>query len=141
VTPDYGLLAKSMEPGWRCPDCGAGRSGLHAGHCDWVGRRLMAGASQLQNDAHARSHDPGLANDLRVTYRFTAEPAWTLANAYKPPPPLPCDVCGKSSGLTFPRNGLTLCPACDSPPDNAPWSSRTWWLWPLYVLAGRWGRR
>lgn len=86
--------------------------------------------SQLANSAWAARMEPGIANALSEAIT-------------KPAPPLPappCDVCGLPGArdYEYPGAAVSLCErhAFEEDAPASPKSERTWWLRPLYWLAG-----
>jgi hypothetical protein len=121
---------------------------------DEVERLRRRARVQLERQIYETEHGspmPVFTGEGRFYVHATSALACPNPSARHREPALPpCDMCDSpadrrarvAGGWDMDGCDLSLCQGCHQPPQPKPDGPlRTWWLWPLYILAGRWGRR
>lgn len=108
---------------------------VHAGDAMAEFRRMRGRGSQ----AEQAMEDLEVRLFSRSGLVVSPPPPWT------PPPGLPkCDLCQLETAVcvvVHDSEAVGLCKGCssDDTPKRTPIRERrSWWLWPVYLLAGRW---
>jgi hypothetical protein len=93
---------------------------------------------QLAREARMNQQSQQANNELEV--RMFAR-SGLVSPPVRPPGPI-CAMCGSDCWVLSKRMDdveVELCEPCRHLPQPQPMGpTRTWWLWPLYILAGRW---